>query len=126
MKRGSTNEVFVQTILEIFRTKYKGKGNAVKTENILFGLKASGSIDISPQTFRDVIGHIRNHDLLAPSYIVSNVNIGYWCTADKNELNQFLDQELNRMSNQFDNVSSLHKRLRLGQGKQPKTQGSLF
>ncbi|MBO9674449.1 MAG: hypothetical protein J7577_13460 [Sphingobacteriaceae bacterium] len=105
-----------QTLMQVFKERYKDKSNAVKTEDLIFHLKASGVENISPQSLRRILGHIRNNDLIKPYFILSNVHCGYWLSKDTKELNSFLDQELNRMSNQFTNIEALHQRLR---GKKP-------
>lgn len=126
MKKRPFNDEQVQMIIDEFRAKYKGKQNAVKTDKLLFDLVASGKSKISPQTLRDMMGHIRHNDLIAPGFIVSTVSNGYWYTTDKKEQNDFLDQELNRMSNQYGNLQALHARLRYGKGKADQSQQTLF
>ncbi|HMI01822.1 MAG TPA: hypothetical protein VK541_05025 [Pedobacter sp.] len=115
----------VHKVIDVFRAQYKNRDLAAKTEKILFNLAATGH-RVSEQNFRAIVGHIRNHDMMSPWFIVSNVNTGYWITKDEKELSAYLDQELNRMSNQFDNVSNLHKRLRHGKTKGTGNQASLF
>lgn len=101
-----------QMIMNVFKERYKGKDKAVKTEDLLFHLKGTGLGNISPQSLRRIFGHIRNHDLASPYFILSSVHSGYWLSKDPKELNEFLDQELNRMANQFTNLEALHQRLR--------------
>ncbi|WP_432714394.1 hypothetical protein [Pedobacter sp.] len=116
----------VQDLMSVFKDRYSGKAKAVKTADLLFHLKASGKGIISPQTLRELLGYIRHNDLLSPGFIVSNVNIGYWLSFEKEELSGYLDQELNRMSNQFQNLQLLHQRTKYGQKTALKTQQSLF
>ena len=116
----------VQTICDIFKERYTGKTSAAKTEEILFHLKATGTVSLSPQTLRKIIGHIRNNDLLAPFFILSNVNSGYWLSSVESELNAFLNQELDRMSNQYTNIQLLHQRIRNGKKKTENNQQQLF
>jgi len=91
---------------------YKGRQNAITQEDLTFRLRAKGEADLSPRSVRQVIEHIRREDLMKPGFIVSSASHGYWYTTDKQEQGSFLDQELNRMANQFDNLSLLHQRLR--------------
>jgi hypothetical protein len=116
---------YVQSLLTVFRERYSGKDKAVKTADLLFHLKASGKCNLSPQTLRELIGYIRQNDLLAPGFIISNVNNGYWLSLDKAELDGFIDQELNRMSNQFGNIEMLHQRIRYAKKKSPEAQTAL-
>ena len=126
MKKRPFNDDQVQMIIDEFRAKYKGRQNAVKTDKLLFDLSATGKGKISPQTLRDLLGHIRHQDLISPGFIVSTVSNGYWYTTDKKEQNDFLDQELNRMSNQYGNLQALHSRLRYGKTKIDDSQPTLF
>jgi hypothetical protein len=116
------NLQLVPVIIELFKQRYQGKASAAKSEQIIFHMKATGAAAIRPQDIRAIIGHIRNHDLLCPNYIVSSVHTGYWLTADKTELSGFIDQELNRMSNQYGNIKALHQRMRTGKRQDLKEQ----
>jgi hypothetical protein len=116
---------YVQSLLGAFKERYTGKDKAVKTADLLFHLKAAGKCNLSPQTLRELVGYIRQHDLLAPAFIVSNVNTGYWLTLDKSEMDGYIDQELNRMSNQFGNLEMLHQRIRYGKKKGSESQTAL-
>jgi hypothetical protein len=116
----------VQDLLSVFRERYTGKSKAVKTADLLFHLKSTGKGNISPQTLRELLGYIRHRDLLAPGFIVSNVNTGYWLSFENDEMSGYIDQELNRMSNQFQNIKQLHQRTKYGHNTAEHLQHSLF
>lgn len=115
-----------QVLMTVFKEKYKTRDKAIKSDDLLFGLKATGQVIMSPQTLRELIGYIRHHDLMSPAFILSNVNTGYWLSSDTKEIKGFIDQELNRMSNQFQNIDKVRQRLQDGKDKALKIQTALF
>ncbi len=113
-------------LLDVFQKEYNGRKNAKSGDEILLKLKGTGRLNICPQTFRELLGIIRENDMLKPGFIVSRVSIGYWLSFDSAEQDEYLQRELSRMSNQFTNVSSLHKRLKYKSKNKPKSQLSIF
>lgn len=111
----------INQLAHLFRTKLNGLNKAVKTDVLLknFGL------NYSPQTLRKYLGYIRQNDLAAPGFIVSNVNRGYWYTECPIEKNDFLQQELNRIANQYANIEMLHLSLKSHKSK-PETTKQIF
>lgn len=112
-------------LIELFTKRYNGKSNAVKSDDIIFHLKATGHSNVHGRDIRRIIGHIRQNDLVSPSFILSNVHAGYWLSSDATEMDSYIDQEMNRMSSQFQNIKSLHQRIRYNKPKN-ETQPSLF
>jgi hypothetical protein len=108
----------IKELAELFRIKINGSNRAVKTEVLLknFGLT------YSPQTLRRYLGYIRQNDLSAPGFIVSNVNLGYWYTECPTEKNDFLQRELNRIASQYANIEMLHRSLKSHKSKQETTK----
>jgi len=115
----------VDMVLALFKTRLKGCEHAEQTSTILAYLSIAGC-ETSPQTLRAAIGHIRREDLLAPGYILSDINAGYWLSDDKAEMSAFLDKQLNRMTNQFQNIKLLHQRIRYAKDDSPQLQTKLF
>lgn len=116
----------MNTLMNLFSERHAGRDKAAKTDDIIFHLKAIGYGSVHPQTLRAVIGYIRQNDLLAPSFILSNVHVGYWLSSNISEQEDFINQELNRMSNQYNNVRLLHERIRNGKKKTDELQTRLF
>jgi len=116
----------VQMLQSAFKEMYKGLKNASHTDKILLDLRGKGKGNLSPQTLRDCIGQIRKNDLLAPGFICSDVNHGYWLSYDSKEIKTYFDKQLDRMGSQFENVARLHRRLGSGKSTPPKSQSTLF
>lgn len=116
----------IEAIVALLKSNYNKKSKAVKTDTLLFDLTLTTGTRISGQSLRRYLGIIRKHDLASPSFVVSNVNLGYWCTEDKEEMNSYLQQELNRMSNQFANVEALRQRLILNKPQVTHQQILMF
>lgn len=112
-------------VIALFRSLYHGSDKAVKTDRVLFELSKLG-YPVKGQSLRAVIGHIRQHDLVSPDYILSDVAYGYWLSSDEREMNDFIDKQMNRMANQFQNVQSLLKRMRYGNKNLQNAQIQLF
>lgn len=119
-------QIEIDAIIDVLKSYYFQKHLAAKTEFVLYSLRMNKGITISPQTFRKHLGLIRKYDLASPGFIVSNVNLGYWLTEDKEEMNDYLQQELNRMSNQFANVEALRTRLILNKPRVEHQQMLMF
>jgi Ca2+-binding EF-hand superfamily protein len=75
------SEASLQIIIDVFRTEYRTKKNAVNKNDLLLHLRGKGQANFSERTFRHIIAHIRNNDMIAPAFIVSNCNEGYWWRA---------------------------------------------
>lgn len=116
----------IRAIMNMFSSCHHKRSLACKTHGLLHYLYAACDIKITEQTFRKYVGIIRNKDLMSPGFILSNVHEGYWFTTDKKELNDFIDQELNRMGNQFANIEKLHQRVRYDKPKPINGQKSFF
>lgn len=123
MEQKDINEA--EKLAELLNGNFKGKQNAIKSAELLKFLKTQG-LHFSGQTFRKLLGYIRHHDLMKPSFVISNVNIGYWCTDDINEMKDFIDQELHRMSNQYSNIERLRTRIINNKPGKPSTQLHFF
>lgn len=95
------------TIIDILNQNHFCKENAAKTDVLLKNYK----LGYTPRYLRMVVEFIRKSDLAAPAYLVSNTVNGYWLTKDIAEMKSFLNQELDRMSNQYGNIQPLHQRL---------------
>lgn len=108
MKGVVLDEGLMREIVDLFITKHNQRSLAIKTKDLLSKLSAR----CLPQTFRDILGEIRRTGATGNGFIVSDVNIGYWYTEDKDELYEFLQKQLNRMSNQYANIELLHKSLK--------------
>lgn len=119
------SQLYIDVISNIFRTKHHGRGNAVQYEKLLFDLSASGIAKITDRSFREVVAIIRRDDLLKLGFIISCSGTGYWLSTDKKELKEFLDQEMDRWSNQYGNLKLLHLRIQ-DKGEQATNQPTLF
>ncbi len=115
----------IDVLLRLFQTDFNGINNAVKT-NRLIGALAKSGIAMKPQSLRYLLGHIRQNDLLSPGFILSDVNEGYWLSYDDTEMSEWLDKQMNRMSNQFSNIKQLHQRIRYNKKAGNNFQPSLF
>ncbi len=115
----------VEIVIGLFKSLYHGNDNAVKTGQLIFDINKTG-VTASGQTLRHVIGHIRREDLLSPNYIISDVNTGYWLSSDEREMNDFIDKQMNRMTNQFQNLKRLHHRIRNNKKSAQDLQAVLF
>jgi hypothetical protein len=115
----------VDVLISVFKDCYSGSDNAVKTDKLLFKLTGL-NVYVSPAMLRDAIGHIRKHDMLAPGFILSDVSYGYWLSYEHHEQDDFIEKMLNRMANQFQNLQSLHKRVRHGKNTSNTLQPTLF
>lgn len=102
------NEGLTAEIIQLFKTRHNKISTAIKTTDFVKQL----SQRILPQTFRDILGEIRRTGATGKGFIVSDVHIGYWYTEDKAELNEFLQKQLNRISNQYANIEPLHNTLK--------------
>lgn len=94
-------------LLDILKKYHNCKSAAAKTEVLL----KSHCLGYSSRHLRAVVEFIRQNDIAAPSYLVSNTINGYWLTSDFSEMKSFLNQELDRVSNQYGNIQPLHQRL---------------
>lgn len=95
-------------ISNLFISTFNHVTRAVKTNDLLKQL----SVKCLPQTFRDILGEIRRNGVLKKGFIVSDVQLGYWYTEDQQELNDFLQRQLNRIANQYANIQYLHNSLK--------------
>jgi len=118
-------QIEIDAIISVMKSYYFQKHLAVKTDVLLYSLR-NKDVSISGQTLRKHLGIIRKLDLAAPAFIVSSVHLGYWCTEDKSEMDDYLQQELNRMANQFANVEALRQRLILNKPKVEHQQMLMF
>lgn len=129
MEQGKPQEskvlALAPVVAAVLKEKHPDKRNAVKSDDLIFYLKAIGTV-IRGQDLRAIIGHIRQQDLLKPGFIISDVHTGYWYSTDKAEMDAFIDQQMNRMSNQFDNIKALHQRMRHNNKQASEIQSSLF
>lgn len=116
----------ISVLVHAFSTRYRGIKNAKSGELILLDLRGTGQSDIMPQLFRKLLGHIRKNDLLKPGFVLSSDKSGYWLSFDKEEQNEYLHRELNRMSNQFGNLESLRNRLISKKEASAQIQTTLF
>lgn len=107
-------------IVTTFKNRHNSKKQAVKTKDLL------KTIRCLPQTFRDILGEIRRNGLIGTGFIVSDVHIGYWYTEDRDELNDFLQKQLNRISNQYANIEALHNALKNHRQKAENLQQTFF
>lgn len=94
-------------LISILSKSHNSKLTAIKTEVVL----KNYALGYSARHLRSVVEFIRKNDLAAPSYLVSNTVNGYWLTNDISEMKGFLNQELDRVSNQYGNIQPLHQRL---------------
>ena len=114
-----------EILIKLFKDHHTGIGCAVKTAHLLQEL-AVLSVSTNAKTIRNLIGHIRRHDILAPGYILSDVKAGYWLSYDTGEQSSYIDKQLNRMTNQFQNIKSLHNRVRYRKKQVKEIQAALF
>ena len=101
----------LEAVKEVFKSKAKGFKNVKNTKEIITILKSKG-VNIKATDLRYIIGFLRRNDAFSPSFIISDVTNGYWLSDDPKEQNMFLEKQLYRMVNQYDNLQELHKRLR--------------
>lgn len=113
LKKSVTTEE-ANKLISILGKHHNTKLGAAKTEVIL----KNYGLGYSARHLRAVVEFIRHADLAAPSYLVSNTVNGYWLTSDTNEMKSFLNQELDRVSNQYGNIQPLHLRLISKKSKQ--------
>lgn len=104
--------ILLEAVIDVFTEEYNGAQNAKRSKHILYKLRTRGVQYISGKKFQAIIGHIRKNDLVYPKFILSNVHTGYWLSDSKAEQDDFVQQELNRMGNQFGNIELLFKRLK--------------
>lgn len=116
----------VEIVMDVFKADFQGHINATHSKTIVIELKKKGAAGINGKSFQAILGYIRQNDLMYPSYIVSNVKKGYWLTKDLQEQDDFMQQELNRMSNQFVNLELLYRRLKKASKTSTTVQPSLF
>lgn len=112
------NDDLQKEIVQLFKNEHNHIGLAIKTRELLKKL----STKCLPQAFRDILGEIRRNNVTGDGFIVSDVHIGYWYTEDKEELNDFLQKQLNRIANQYANVEPLHLSLKSHKSKQETTK----
>ena len=98
---------------DLFKEVANKKEKALKTANIISLIKAKGG-SINDRTLRFLIGQIRKSDMMHPQFILSSVDDGYWLSDDENEMATFVEMQLYRISNQYENIQALHQRLRAG------------
>ncbi|MFN0254477.1 hypothetical protein [Pedobacter ureilyticus] len=109
-------------LIELLRKSHSTKSTAVKTDVLL----KNHNLGYSPRHLRAIVEFIRQNDLAAPSYLVSNTKVGYWLTSDTAEMKSFLDQELDRVSNQVTNINALRMRLITPKQKKQVEQLHIF
>lgn len=112
-------------MVNMFITSFSGNENAVKTKGLICEFAKLG-IAIQGRDIRKLLGHIRQNDLLAPQYILSDVSIGYWLSNNEAEMSAFIDKQMNRMTTQFQNIKPLHQRIRYGKKAGPYIQPQLL
>lgn len=108
LERAALDAQLATEISGLFTTTFNHVTRAVKTNDLLKRL----SVKCLPQTFRDILGEIRRNGALKKGFIVSDVHLGYWYTEDQQELNDFLQRQLNRIANQYANIQHLHNSLK--------------
>lgn len=94
-------------LIDVLKNNHNRKADAAKTEVLL----KNYGLGYSARHLRSVVEYIRKNDLASPSYLVSSTTNGYWLTNDVSEMKAFLNQELERVSNQYGNIQPLHQRL---------------
>ena len=104
--------IIADHLIFLFKMYFDDKANAVKSEDLINHYYQLFKQPLHSRDLRRVLGFIRNNDLVSPGFILSNVANGYWLSIDLEEQKAFVNQQLNRMANQFDNIKSLHKRLK--------------
>lgn len=119
------NKELTEIIIQLFKKFYCGHERAVKTDRIIFDFAALG-IAVEGRDIRKLLGQIRQRDLLAPQYILSDVKAGYWLSESEQEMSSWLDKQMNRMSNQFGNIKALHQRIRYAKKDNQNIQIQLF
>jgi hypothetical protein len=107
MKIGRATIEEAEQLIAVLSCNHKTKSSAVKTDILLKKYR----LGYSARHLRMVIELIRKNDLAAPAFLVSNTQVGYWITSDLSEMKAFLNQELDRVSNQVDNINTLRMRL---------------
>ena len=125
MKQKEIDLTHLDTLIALFKSLYTGNENSVKTDQLLFEF-AKLNIATSGQTIRHLIGMIRRNDLVAPGAILSDVSNGYWLSNDQAEMSAFIDKQMNRMSNQYQNIKALHQRIRMNKKAETEVQTQLF
>ena len=120
------DSAFIAKLMDVFKNHFNDKNRAIKTEALLSFLRYEHNVKTNDRKLRAALGFIRRNDMLNPGFIVSDVNTGYWFSNDTAEHREFINDQLNRMSNQFDNIKELHKRTRITRPKTGAIQISLF
>ena len=113
----------VEKLLNLFKTNFSTKQNAVFRKDLL----KKYNLGYSDRLLRQYIQYIRQNDLCGKGFILSNVKNGYWYTEDEGEMKHFITQELGRMATQFESLEKLQLRLRASKVKISTTkQMSIF
>lgn len=120
------NFELVNILIQLFKEKYTGNENAIKKENLTAHIVVNSGFNTSERRVRHAISYIRLNDLMKPGFIVSDVKIGYWLSNDETEMDTFLNKQLNRMTNQFQNLKQLHQRIRYDKPTGRAVQQQLF
>lgn len=108
------------SLIAILEKHHTTKATAAKTDVIL----KNYDLGFTARQLRMVVEFIRKKDLASPNYLVSNTQVGYWLTKEVSEMKAFLNQELDRVSNQVDNIQPL--RLRLMEKKKTNDRHQLY
>jgi hypothetical protein len=120
------NLALVDTLTTLFKGQYQGGSNAVKKDELTARVVAGYGIITCERRIRHAIAYIRLNDLLNPGFIISDNSNGYWLSYDETEMDTFLNKQLNRMTNQFQNLKQLHQRIRYAKNTGPQIQQQLF
>lgn len=120
------DEESVKVLIKAFKESFTGIDKSAKTVKLLDILRKHYHLNLNDRTLRKYVGYIRENNLLDPGYILSNVRCGYWLSLDESEQDDYLMQEMTRMSHQFANVAPLHKKLRYNNPKSKTEQIPLF
>ena len=97
-------------LIRSFRTNYNSEEAKIKSNLIITRLRERG-FSCHDAEFRDILGHIRRHDLCAPGFILSD-NCGYWYSEDEKEMQKVWESEYGRSMNHLKNFAPLHRRFK--------------
>lgn len=120
------NQDLVEVLITLFKNNYSGNENAIKKDALTAHIVSNFGLYACERNVRHAIAFIRLNDMVKPGFIVSDVSAGYWLTSEESEMDDFLNKQLNRMTNQFQNIKQLHQRIRYAKNTGPVKQQPLF